>query len=223
MEKPIKPERYIFLSTAIAGIGVAVFIGLWLWDVMPLSLYIQGKAPLGQTAYVTMRGLGLLALCMLWLQLMLGVMTPLLLTDSGLQSSVRRFHQRLGIFTLLLLFSHPLFFLLGTYLRTMEWQLKLLLPSFTNGYYRGVISIGVLALYLLVLGVMAAVLRRFQPFRRVWRTLHRVNGVVFVLACLHCMLIGSETRNLIVYLWLGLAGAVALRALLLRRRTATES
>ncbi len=201
-------KKLFALVIALGIIIVVGFTAVWLGQAAPFSIYLSGEAPPGQAAYMSMRSLGLFALFLLWAQIMLGILSPLS-ADVRDSTDLRAFHQKLGIFTFMVAVSHPLFFIWGVFQRTAHFKYDFLLPVFDNGYYQACISIGVIGLYLLAIGFLAAMLRNFRSLNRLWLNIHRVNGGVFVLAVIHSLLIGSDTRIFAAALLIILAAASA--------------
>lgn len=201
--------RKLILSFALMGIIMAAgLVAVWLWQLAPLSPYLRGEVPPGQAAYMSMRGLGLMSLLLLWSQLMLGLLFSVF-RNSEEAGALVDFHKKIGLFAFGVVVSHPLFFLWGIFQRTAHFKGDNLLPAFNKGFYQASISIGVLALYVLAAGFVAGVCswRRGRSPHGSWLTIHRINGAAFALAAFHSLLIGSETRFLAAALIVSVAAA----------------
>ncbi len=201
--------------TLVVLVGLALAIGfgaVWLGQLAPAGVYVAGEAPAGQGAYMAMRALGLVALLLIWLQLMVGVLMPLL-AERVERATLTAFHRTTGILALVTVLSHPAFFLWAVARRGGGFAPEFLAPVLGRGYYMDSVALGAAALYLLLLGTAAAALRNRPALRRLWRWVHRANGLVFLLATFHCLRIGSETRLLAAALLIFLAGACVLVAL----------
>ncbi len=160
-----------------------------------LGLYFREAVPPGQFLYVLAKLAGLYAIALIWLQLVLGALRPWL--ESHFSSrAVLRLHVRLGPLALLLILTHALLFAAAVSLRSetgLPWAL--FVPQLTGPFYPRMVSLGVLALLLVLIAAVAATLRQWPAFRVVWRKLHFLNYAVFGLALLHSFSIGSETRT----------------------------
>lgn len=201
--------KRLILSFGLMGIIMVVgLVAVWLWQLAPLSPYLRGEVPPGQAAYMSMRGLGLMSLLLLWSQLMLGLLSSVF-KNAGEGAALIDFHKKIGLFAFGVVVSHPLFFLWGVFQRTAHFKSDNLLPIFNKGFYQSSISLGVLALYVLTAGFLAGVCswRRGRSRRGSWLTIHRINGAAFALAAVHSLLIGSETRFLATVLIVSLAAA----------------
>jgi predicted ferric reductase len=158
-----------------------------------LAYYFRRPVPAGQFPYVLSRLFALYALTLIWLQILLGALRPDLERGLGYRHLVR-LHTTLGIATLGLLLGHVALFQLGATIRSGQFPTPNLVPNYFMPYYPSQIAFGATALYLALLGALAAALRRKPWMRNVWRKLHAVNYAVFALGAWHGLAIGSETR-----------------------------
>ena len=199
----------LVVGALVLGVG---FGAIWMGQLAPAGIYVAGETPAGQGAYMAMRALGLIALVLIWMQLMVGVLMPSLAgrVDRG---TIAAFHRHSGLLALVAVLAHPGFFLWAVAQRGGGLAIDFLLPVPGRGFYLDSVAIGAAALYLVLLGSAAAALRRRPAIARIWRHLHRANGVVYLLATIHCLRIGSETRLLAAGLLIALAGAGVLVAL----------
>lgn len=93
----------------------------------------------------------------------------------------------------------------------------LLIPDVFTTYYPRMVSLGLIALVLLLISVAIAAWRRRRG--QAWRSGHWLVWLVFGLAFVHSYTIGSEVRlDFMQYLWIFMAvSAVVMLALRLRR------
>lgn len=181
---------------------IIVWPVLWLICISPLLvwsltvpqplryLHFEGVPP-GQSLYVIAKLAGLFALCLFWLQCVLALArrAPLL---RGFPSSDRRFHIRLGLATLALILSHVGLFTIAASQRTGHFAWDLLLPSTGHGYYRTSVGLGAIGLWLCLLAIYAG--RRVAHGRHRWKPAHMLWSLVFGLAFVHAINIGTESR-----------------------------
>jgi predicted ferric reductase len=158
-----------------------------------LAYYFRRPVPAGQFPYVMSRLLALYALTFIWLQILLGALRPELERELGYRH-LMRLHTTLGVATLALLLGHVALFQLGVTLRSGHFPTPNLVPNYFAHYYASQIALGATALYLALVGALAAALRRKPWMRNHWRKIHAVNYAVFALGAWHGLAIGSETR-----------------------------
>lgn len=153
-------------------------------------------APPGQSAYLASRLVALYALMLLWLQVLAGLLIHRLRLPQVRMELVIAWHVPQGLAVLAFAMLHPLLFWLGIGLRTgkTDWG-HWLAPTFSNGYYQSMQSLGRLGLALLVLGTLGAALARRLGLRRSASWIHRLNLITFALALVHGASIGGETRS----------------------------
>ena len=98
-------------------------------------------------------------------------------------------HHIVSIAALVLITIHPL-------AAVWSWSsVDLLLPQF-GSLATFLTWGGPPALYLVAVGAVGAALRR--PFKRRWRSVHRLNYLAFLLATAHALLLGTDGQNTIV-------------------------
>jgi len=111
-----------------------------------------------------------------------------------------RMHHFLAIGGLILIVVHPLAMALeGQGLSIFVPRLDTVMTAFRNG--------GRIAIYLFPLGALAACQRRRLSF---WRTVHFLNYVALLLACVHGLLLGTDLRGTVLtVLWPVMAASAA--------------
>ncbi len=180
-----------------AGLASVVLIPAITWasEIGSPFYPLWQAAPPGQGAYLGSRLLGLYALLILWFQCLAGLQMPRLRqVFSAIE--LRRWHARSGLLLLGLVLLHPITFFVGVARRggrvdVPHW----LIPTFDSGYYPAMLSVGRVALALLLLGgIVAPLLGRLVKWGG-WLFLHRFNGVALLLGGWHAVAIGSETRS----------------------------
>lgn len=201
-------------AVSMCALALGTPLAIWLVSVRDPAAYLTHSLPPGQLLFVFSKLAALLAICMFWTQGLLGLAprTPLL---RGLLPMIStKLHQRLGLVTAALVLVHVILFITATSYRTGAPAWNLLLPNFTHGYYNALMTFGVIAFWLLALGVFAG--WQTARGRRTWRPLHMVWSMVFALGFLHAFAIGSESRYgvmryLFVFMAVSLFTAVMLR------------
>jgi DMSO/TMAO reductase YedYZ heme-binding membrane subunit len=175
-----------------------------------LANYWRYDVPAGQVLYILSKLTALYAFVAFWLQLMYG----LLGTDGRRRLGVERghsFHVRLGVFTITLMVMHVGLFIAGATLRTQKFASQYLTPSFSSGYYRAVVTLGIVALALVLIAAACAGARRVMG--SIWKAGHWAVLVAFGLGFTHSFLIGSESRIEPMILFYALSGAATVVAL----------
>jgi predicted ferric reductase len=158
-----------------------------------LAYYFRRPVPAGQLAYVISRLCAVDALALIWLQILLGALRLELERSLGVRRIVR-LHTTLGVVTLALVVSHVALFQGGATVRSGQFPTPNLVPNYFTPFYPSHLALGATALYLALLGGLAAALRTRPWMRRHWRKIHAVNYAVFGLGAWHGLAIGSETR-----------------------------
>ena len=184
-----------------------------------LMTAITPFTPPGQLLYVLSKMVGLLAMVLIWLQLMLSLSSRVFGQIVRLGSRVHRIN---GLALLFLLSLHVVLLVAAVSVRHGSLSLSLLVPNFASGYYTSSTSLGVLGL--LLFGLASAIYIFRQKCERLFRWGHRCVIVACILVFAHSYLIGSETRNaLMSTFYLGSAGlllvvlmAVYLKSIVIR-------
>ncbi|EEF22738.1 conserved hypothetical protein [Ricinus communis] len=174
---------------------------VWVVAVGDLWSYFSHNVPKGQILYLFSKLCGIYALYLMAAQVIVGI--------QGRQSSLFRYHYRLGVATASAVISHLTLYIVAASLRTGHATWDNFMPAFNQGFYKGAVSYGIVGAYL-----MAVVVCSGLAFRRLGapsRYVHRLAYVVIVLGWLHSFLIGTETRSAILLTYYGclMAGIVA--------------
>lgn len=135
---------------------------------------------------------GLIAYFFVWGQVMIG--SNLDWVRKHLPG-IETFHRRQGIFALLFALLHPTLLLWGVGFEVF------LRGDFVDPALSLFVWFGRVALLLIVLTAGTALLRRTRWFRRLWRRLHYLNYVIFILVSLHSLNLGTDTRSNLKLLW----------------------
>jgi predicted ferric reductase len=165
---------------------------VWLTTVPDPMRYLRVDGlPAGQSLYVIAKLMGLLAICLFWLQCVLALArhAPLF---AGVPHSDRRLHVRLGLATVALILLHVGLFVTAASLRTGHLAWDLLLPNVGHGYYRTSVGLGAAALWMCLLAVFAG--RRVARGQGKWKPIHMLWPLVFGLVFVHAITIGTESR-----------------------------
>lgn len=179
--------------------AVVVPLSLWLSEVGNPLAYWQLHTPPGQKFYTLSKLCGLLGVGLMWLQLVRKFSSAVPgLRDYSRQSLTQ--HRRLGVCVLSTLTAHAVLFVTAVSVRADHLVLKIMGPTFTVDFFTTAVSLGVIAFYLMIIGILAAAL--FLTSRRpVLKWLHRLVYVSFLLGAVHSLLIGSETRSTFALVW----------------------
>lgn len=172
----------------------------WWGSVGDIRIYFDYDTPPGQVCYVFSKLAGMYAAFMLWLQVILALVRRTRIGDK-LTFWNTAFHRKLGIATFVFVILHATLFATAVSLRKAHFDPGVLLPVFSEGYYALAVSLGVLALYALVIIVFAGYLRKKGVHNAKW--LHRLSIPAFLLVQAHCLLIGTETRYLVMMIVYG--------------------
>jgi hypothetical protein len=194
---------------ALGACAVTLFIPVlvWLASTGAPQAYLTHRVPPGQTLFVASKLCALLALTLFWLQCMtaLARYSPAL---QGLMRLTRIQHIVLGSTAAGMIAAHVALFMAASAMRTGHAAFNVLIPHFNLGYYSAHLGYGAMALWLLVLAVIAGALRMSGRAR--WRWPHRAVFMVFVLAMIHGASIGTETRyGLMKYVYAFIALSMA--------------
>jgi len=189
---------------------------IWMQSIEDISIYIDYETPPGQVYYVLSKLAGLYAVFLLWLQVVLAVVNG---TPFGARFSFWnvKFHRNLGLVTFGCILLHTALFVIAVSLRKAHFAYEILLPNFSHGFYGYAVTLGVFAIYGLVVVVIAGYLRKRGIKNTKW--LHRISVVALILTLTHCLLIGTETRySLMIAIYTTMVGTL-ITALYYRYKT----
>jgi predicted ferric reductase len=203
------------------GQGLAVLVlGLmmmpvliWWESVGDITIYLEYETPPGQVSYIFSKLAGLYAIMLLWLQVVLALTKG---TPAGRTLSFwnLRFHRYLGIGAFAFILMHAALFLTAVSVRKGHLAYGVLLPKFGEGFYAFAVALGVLALYGSIMVVIAGYLRTRGVRTAKW--LHRISLAAVAAALVHCLLIGTETRSVLMLAVYSLMSAALVVALYCR-------
>jgi predicted ferric reductase len=179
--KPHNSPHEKFLILGLSFIPLLV----WLISAGNILEYFLLTVPAGQILYLFSKLAALYAYYFMALQLIIGF--------QGRKSRHFRYHPTLGVLTSLLVTTHMCLFIAGASLRSHDFSLEILSPTFTSGYYKIAISYGVIAAYLLLLIITAGFL---QKKIILFKSIHRLAPIVVLLGWVHSFSIGTETRSI---------------------------
>jgi hypothetical protein len=199
-------DRVVWLTV---GVALGAPLSAWLLSVgLRLGDYVGHSLPPGQLPYVFSKLAGLMAFCLLWLQCVfaLGRGLPVLPRAGG------RVHRTLGVATLGMALLHYGLFFAAASARGGGLAWELLVPNLLHGYYTLHVGLGIVALWLLLVGAYAGWRLSRGAWR--WRAPHRVWIPIFALAFVHAYAIGSESRyGLMRFVFLSMGASTACLAL----------
>jgi len=195
-QSQLEPQHQSYYQQFIHWIILAFLVILpsviWAQSIDNFSIYYEYDTPPGQVVYIFSKLAGLYAVFLLWLQVLLGLMRHTSYWP-GRNISIK-FHRNLGITAFSALILHAALFVTAVSIRKNTFVYDLLLPVFDHGFYRIAVTLGILALYGLIIVVIAGFLRKQGNKKAVW--VHRISLIALTLTLIHCLLIGTETRYL---------------------------
>lgn len=178
-------------------------ITVWWISVGSPVAYLTHDLPPGQSLYIFSKLAGLIAFCLFWLQCLFALAhrAPVL---NGFPLTGAATHRLLGLTTFGFALLHFGLFFAAASLRAGAPAWDLFVPKFTHGYYSLHVSLGLIGLWILVVGIYAG--WRTSRGRTAWRKIHMVWPAVFILVFWHAFAIGSESRyGAMRYVWLFIA------------------
>lgn len=186
----VNPKFIFFVLLSIPAIVWAISVG-------DLQSYFSHHVPPGQILYLLSKLVGLYALYFMAAQVMIGI--------QGRKSQYFRYHRTVGILTAITVATHLGLFVTAASLRTGHAAWDNLVPAFDQGFYKGSVSYGIVAAYVMILIVASGLLMKYIP--KLLRFLHLAAYLVIALGWLHSFCIGTETRSSIVMAFYGLLAA----------------
>ena len=202
----------LIIGGLLAVLGVP-FVTWWS-TVDPVSEYFRYAVPDGQRVYLLSKLVGLYAVIGFWIQASYGILGITWRRQLRIEWGLG-FHRGLGLSVLLLAACHAMLFVAAVGMRTKHFPVQYLQISFEDGFYRSMIALGLIALLVTLVAVIAALTRsRFGPY---FRYAHWVALPAFLLALFHSWRIGSETRMsplsvLYLLMLLSTTGLIVMRA-----------
>ncbi len=143
-------------------------------------------------AWYISRASGLMAYFLLWLVMFFGlaIRTPILKKIFPPAFSYET-HAWLSAQALILVFFHS-----GALLWDKYLQLKVLdlFVPFHSRIYTNELTFGILGLYLMILLLLTSYFRKFYSYK-IWRAVHFLNIILFAVATLHALAIGTDLKN----------------------------
>jgi predicted ferric reductase len=173
------------------GVVLVAPVATWLSSVGNPVDYFQSALPPGQALYALSKLAGLLAFSLLWLQGLLALARRVLFMG-GLPPVSYGAHRGLGLALVATVLLHFGLFFSAASIRAGSPAWGLWVPHLTGGSYEFHVSLGLVALWLLLVGVLAGWRSRRGGKR--WRMAHQVWLLAFMLVFLHGFGIGSESR-----------------------------
>lgn len=130
--------------------------------------------------------LGLYAFTLVWIQVMIGSLTPLW---RRYWPRVTTLHRWLGVFALLFAILHPLFLFVG-----VGWTVYLA-RTYVAPHLVVFVWLGYFQLLLIITTASTALLMRWPWLRKHWRTIHLLNYVVFYSVLVHSLALGHDVGS----------------------------
>lgn len=192
-ELAITKENLPSKNSAIFGVLWVIALGLpmflWLNHTGNPFEYFKYSAPAGQITYLFSRLFGLYAFSLLIMQVIL-----MLAKRVGYFHNWKICgHRNLGIITLGLAALHAVLFVLAKSLRAGYFSYEVLIPSFSDGYYKAAVSLGVISSVFIVCSIISGVCKQKRKRSLYWfGTTHYIGYVVVISTFTHLVLIGSD-------------------------------
>ena len=203
-----KPTMPKLIAWSVLCLALVSPFAAWLATVPDASRYLRfDNLPAGQPLYIAAKLLGLLGICLFWLQCMLALArrTP---ASRWLPTMARSQHIALGLTTVACIVLHVGLFVAAASWRTGHIAWDLLLPSLGHGFYRTSVGLGAAALWICLLAVYGG--GRLVTGASRWRWVHMLWPLVFGLVFVHAVNIGTESRYGAMRYWIwGLAASLA--------------
>lgn len=186
---------------------------LWIMSGNTLPQLDTQSSPPGQRLYVISKLAALYAVALIGLQLAL-LMLRIRVTKHH-RTRGWTGHRILGLLTLITVTAHVTAFVLATSVRNGEFSLHLLAPVLGGGFYRTMISIGSLGLWLCIVGALFQ-LRVARRIRLRWMHPYLMMTAA-LLVIVHSYAIGSESGTNVVAIFYGLLLLLILSLWVVRR------
>jgi len=178
--------------STVAAVALLPLVLLFMSPGYFSGLFDSPKPP-GQTLFLLVKLSGLYAIYLVSLQMILALVKPRPSAILPIKWN-HKLHIVLGLFILFLIIVHVFLFLGATWQRTCAFPWEALIPKFNHGYYQQRLAAGVIAFWLSGILIVAGIRRRTKT-RLPWAMIHKVAFIVFVLAIIHSISIGSETQS----------------------------
>lgn len=194
----IDPWSIVLGGLVAFGLAVAGFV---------LGVGAAGKAGETQSFWYLSRSAGLVAYALLWGSVAWGILLSGRPGGRFRPAGLFDAHQFLSNAALGFAFFHALV-LIGD--RYTSFPLSAILAPFAGTYKPALVALGQIALWLSLFLSVSWVVRK-QIGQRAWRTFHYVSYVVFWIALLHSVAMGSDTNLLWVkWMYIGSAAIVVI-------------
>lgn len=189
MVPDVKKSIFVKINIIITLMGATVVMLLTYLYLKSNGLIemMRPYAPPGQALYVLSKATALLVYILMWWQIMLGIFKSL---------NTKR-HIMLGMSLLFLIMAHISLFIGAVSTRQEKLNLDILLPSFSHGYYKTGLSLGVVAFIFILIASTAGIFR--QQMHKLWKFGHGLVYLTFVFATIHGLMIGSDMSSRLFY------------------------
>jgi len=147
------------------------------------------------------RASGFIAFILLWLSIFFGlsirnpwlrkIIKPLVRLD---------IHIFFSIFAFLWVIAHSMVFMFDHFLHFSFWDTYIPFVSDSPYVYTNDLALGIFGLYAMIIITISALLRRYIPYK-IFRSVHFLNVLVYILAFFHAVAIGSDMTPAVVTLF----------------------
>mgnify|MGYP000518847835 FL=1 len=169
----------------VSGLLV-LFSVVWASNLNELVDYVVNPGPPGQLLYNVSKYFGFLGICVLLLQVIIGLASKFLKKSGG-------WHKKNAYLLLVLVFLHVLTFVSAVSVRSGSFAWEVVVPDMSN-YYHTMISFGILSSVVVVVSMFTGkelVKRKAEHVAK----MHIGLACLSMLALVHALSIGSETRS----------------------------
>jgi predicted ferric reductase len=173
----------------LLAVGLSLTLSAWAYGSGDLWSYFDESVPEGQLVYVISKACALTGVVLVWIQILAG----LTIASRGTVAPhiPLQWHQQIGVAVLVMLLLHWATFVAGVSMRVDHFAVDYVTPTFSHGFYRTIVSLGMLSLIAMLIASAAALLRKRFKY---WRAVHALASIGAVGGAIHSWLIGSETR-----------------------------
>jgi sulfoxide reductase heme-binding subunit YedZ len=140
------------------------------------------------------RATGTVAYLMLYFAVIVGLYSQVRKKRKQKMTTTLYWHESLANWALILTIGHVGFLLIDSYI-SFKW-LEVLVP-FTSHYKPLPMALGTLSLYFLIITVLTSKGRKTIGYQK-WRKLHALNPILYILATVHGLFIGTDFKGVIL-------------------------
>lgn len=138
------------------------------------------------------RATGILAFLLLYIVIFSGLIIRMpVFSKIMLPANSLKIHEWLSIQSLVFVFVHGGILLLDKY---VNYRIEDILIPFYNGQNSKELAFGILAMYLMLLLIITSYIKKFIGYK-IWRTVHFLNIILYVLVVWHALYLGTDLQT----------------------------